>query len=405
MLSWQEEPDLFLVELADLRLETPPERIAGCVDPLRQIVAWAEEYLCRPHPELGREGPVCPFVQVAMKKGLFYLTVCRGRDFDRSAIERTLVRYRDRFLAIAPHEGPNVAFKAILILFPDLRDKDVPALIEGTQESLKPLYVEKGLMIGEFHAGPPKKAGLWNPDFRPLRSPVPMLVIRNMVPTDFAFLRENGELVATYLAHFRDSVPAHLRDDVRQAAERFGIPFGRAEDLEVVHPRVRAVLDARRVPVRVHRHADQPIPIRGPRDFAQALGYDLRRITKSLFVRRDDGGYVVIVCPVPQRVDLARMARHLGCRRLELAGLTELEAYLGFSPGGVSPIGIGDIPVLLGGELFDYPTVLVAAGEVAVEIEIEPARLAAITSATVLPMAEASPAAAGALGAEEAQVV
>jgi len=402
MLSWQEDPDLFLVELPDLLLETPPERIAGSVDPLRRIVAWAEEYLCRPHPELGREGPVCTFVQVAMKKGLFFLTVCRDRELDRPAIERTLVRYRDRFLAIAPQEGPDVAFKTILILFPDLRQEDVPALIEGTQESLKPFYVEKGLMIGEFHAGPPKKAGLWNPDFRPLRSPVPMLVIRNMVPTDFAFLREDRELVATYLSRFRDSVPAHLRDDVRQAAERFGIPFGRPEDLEIVHPRVRAVLDARRVPVKVHRHADQPVPIHSPRDFAQALGYDLRRITKSLFVRRDDGGYAVIVCPVPQRVDLAQMARHLGCRRLELAGLTELEAHLGFSPGGVSPIGIGDIPVLLGGELFEHRTVLVAAGEVAVEIEIEPARLAEITGAVVLAMAETS---GGTPGAAEASVV
>jgi Cys-tRNA(Pro) deacylase len=319
-----------------------------------------------------------------MKKGLFYLTVCRGADLERADVERTLMRYRDRFLALEPREGPEAAFKTILILFPDLRAEDVPELIEGTQESLKLFYVEKGLMIGEFHFGPPKKAGLWNPDFRPLQSPVPMLVIRNMVPTDFAFLRGERGLVQTYLSRFHHSVPAHLREEVRAVAEKFGIPFGRPEDLEVVHPRVRAVLAQRRVPVKVHRHADQAIPIHGPRDFAAALGYDLGRLTKALFVRRTDGGYAVLVCPVQRRVDLARVARHLGSGRLELAGLTELEAYLGFSPGGVSPIGIGDIPVLLDEELFDYPTVLVAAGEVAVEIEIEPARLAEITGAAVL---------------------
>lgn len=385
MLTWQEDPDLFLVELPDLRQEPVPERIADSVEPLRQIVAWAQEYLCRPHSELGRGGPVCPFVPLAMKKCLFYLTVCRGRDFDRDGIEGTLMRYRDRFLALDPVAGPEAAFKTILILFPDLQQADVPALIDATQDNLKGSYVEKGLMIGEFHAGPPQKAGLWNPDFLPLRSPVPMLVIRNMVATDFAFLRGDKGFVQTYLTRYRDGIPAHLREEVRQVAESFGIPFGRPEDLEVVHPRVREVLDSRRVPAKVHRHADQPIPINGPRDFASALGFDIGRITKSLFVRcPGSGNYAVIVAPVQQRVDLARAAEHLGTGRLELATLPELEASLGFSPGGVSPIGIGDMPVLLDESLFEHPTVLVAAGEVAVELEIEPRRLAEVTNAMVL---------------------
>ncbi|MES1245584.1 MAG: YbaK/EbsC family protein [Acidobacteriota bacterium] len=387
MLTWQNDPNLFLVELSDLRQDTPPERIADSVEPLREIVAWSEEYLCKPHPELGREGPVCPFVLAAMRKGLFFLAVCRGRDFDQAAVQATIMSYRDWFLEVAPREGSDVAFKTILILFPDLEQDDIPRLIDATQENLKPGYVEKGLMIGEFHAGPPAKAGLWNPHFRPLRSPVPMLVIRNMVATDFPFLRDEKEMFQFYLDRFGDSVPAHIRDDVKAAADGFGIPFGRLEDMEVVHRRVREVLQREGVKVRVRRHADQPIPIRGPRDFAQALGYDLGRITKSLFVRcRCHGRYSVLVCPVHERVDLPRVAAHLGCSRLELASLPELEALLGFSPGGVSPIGIEDVRVLLDESLFAHPTILVAGGEVAVEIEINPCSLAKITRASALPM-------------------
>lgn len=385
MLICQDAPDLFLVELSDLRQDPPPERIAGTLEPLRQIVAWAQEYLCRPHEELGREGPVCPYVQLAMKKCLFYLTVCRGRDFDRDGIEEALMRYRDWFLELEPRRAPEAAFKTILILFPDLLPEDVPGLIEETQERLKGNYVEKGLMLGEFHDGPPRKAGLWNDEFRPLHSPVPMLVIRNMVPTDFAFLRHDKGYVETWLARYRDGVPAHLREEVRQVAEGFNIPFGRPEELEVVHPRVREAVERGRVPVKVHRHADQPVPIHSPRDFAQALGYDAARLTKSLFVRcAGNGNYAVLVCPVHERVDLGRAASQLNSQRLALATLTELEAFLGFSPGGVSPIGIGDIPVLLDESLMDHPTVLVAAGEVAVEIEIDPRRLAQITGAKVM---------------------
>jgi Cys-tRNA(Pro) deacylase len=386
MLICEQDPTLSLIELADLRQEPAPQAIARDLGALRQVVQWAEEYLCKPHPQLGREGPVCPFVQAAMRKGLFLLSVCRGSDLDQPAVKRQIMRYRDRFLDLPPREGSEAAFKTVLILFPDLALDDLPRLIDATQQELKPGYVEKGLMIGEFHAGPPAKAGLWNPDFRPLRSPVAMLVIRHMVATDFAFLRDERELVATYVRRFGDAVPAHLRQQVQEAARRFAVPFGRLEDMEVVHPRVRQRLASARVPVRVHRHADQPLPIHGPHDFARALGYDLGRITKSLFLRcACHGRYAVVVCPVARRVDMPAVAHHLGCSRVELASLPELAALLGFSPGGVSPIGAGDeVAVLLDERLFAFPTVLVAAGEVAVEIEIEPARLAEVTCGQVL---------------------
>jgi len=67
-------------------------------------------------------------------------------------------------------------------------------------------------MIGEFHNGPPDKGGLWNPAFRPLRSPVPMLVVRHMVPTDYPFLRDDPDQSRAYLRLFGDQVPVQLRE-------------------------------------------------------------------------------------------------------------------------------------------------------------------------------------------------
>jgi prolyl-tRNA editing enzyme YbaK/EbsC (Cys-tRNA(Pro) deacylase) len=86
-------------------------------------------------------------------------------------------------------------------------------------------------------------------------------------------------------------------------------------------------------------------------------------------------------------VDLARLARHLGCRRLELATMQEAVALLGYAPGGISPIGVQGIPVLMDEQLFAHPTVVSAAGEVAVEIEIDPERLRQMTGAQVLAFA------------------
>lgn len=393
MLTSPDFPGRFLIELSDLTADPAPEAIRDDLEPLRRIAAWAEEYLCQPHPELGRPGPVCPYAQASMRRCGFFMAVCHREGLDAAGLDRLLLDYRDWFLRIEPREGGGAAFKTILILFPDLDRADVPPLIERTQERLKAEYVAQGLMIGEFHDGPPDKAGLWNERFRPLASPVPMLVIRHMVATDFPFLRGDRSLVLSYLARFRQEIPPYLREEVIRVASGFGIFLPTAEEMAAVHPRVAAALERSGVPFVVHRHRDLPQPQEGPQDFARALGYDLGRITKALFLRcRCHGQYAVAVCPVDRKVDLARLARHLGCRRLELATLQEAVALLGYSPGGISPIGVQGIPVLMDEQLFAYPTIVSAAGEVAVEIEIAPERLRDMTGAQVLAFAAAEPA-------------
>lgn len=377
-------PGAVLVELSDLAGAQRPEVVRDHA-PLSTIVRWAEEYLCRPHHQLGRSGPVCPYVQASMKKGHFYLTAVRGTDLTSELVRERIVGLRDWFLELAPRKSEEEAgLKTVLVVFPDLPRERVPELIDATQELLKPLYVPEGLMIGEFHDGPPNKGGLWNEDFRPLASPLPMLVIRHMVPTDFAFLRGEKRFVAAYLALYGDSIPAHIRQEVRQVAAGFGLYVASPEELEGVHPRVAAALARHGVRAVVHRHRDMPQPQRGPEDVARALDWRLDRITKSLFLRAPGGRYAILVCPVDRRVDLGRVAAHLGSGRLELAGEQELSAWLGYSPGGVSAIGAGDVPVVLDDALFAHPTVLTAAGEVAVELEVDPEDLRRLTGASVL---------------------
>jgi hypothetical protein len=105
--------------------------------------------------------------------------------------------YREIFLALEPREGETALYKAILIIFPYIPRDSAPALIDGIQKSLKPSFVESGLMIGEFH-DLNDTPGLHNPELRPLRSPLPMLAIRFMVENDLLFL-------------MREIDPPHLR--------------------------------------------------------------------------------------------------------------------------------------------------------------------------------------------------
>mgnify|MGYP004485959105 CR=1 FL=1 len=215
--------DQVLFEAADLHADPPHPPLTGITGKLQAVLDWAAQYLCEPHPDLGRKGPVCPFVQGSLDRGIFYLAVHRGTTVDADQLALVLAGYRDWFTMLEPSTGPAAQFKTVLIVLPDLPEEAARAVVDRAQARLKAAYTELGLMIGEFHDGPPAKGGLWNPEFRPLHSPVPLLAIRHMVPSDFPFLADDPVTLGAYLSRFAGSGPAALRRQVAAAATRFGL--------------------------------------------------------------------------------------------------------------------------------------------------------------------------------------
>jgi hypothetical protein len=154
--------------------------------PLSVTIDWIRKFLARPHPNLGRSGPVCPFVPGAITQNTIWLTSVSHGCGDREAIKELVTRYRELFLELEPKSGDLSMMKAILIVFPNVSTENA-GIIDEIQFELKPKFVEDGLMIGEFHELN-QGQGLRNPDFRPLRSPIPLLAIRFMVESDIPFL-------------------------------------------------------------------------------------------------------------------------------------------------------------------------------------------------------------------------
>jgi Domain of unknown function (DUF6875) len=223
MLVHPRNQNSYLVTVDDLAADGPlPETLSRYAGPLRAIAEWVRQYLTNPHPELGRSGPVCPYVPTALKRGLLYLTVQPGgRDvLDTTEVAQTVLRYRDWFRELEPREEPAAQFKTILILFPDVCAADAPEVIDRTQAALKPAFVEAGLMIGQFHQLPPTDSGLWNPDFRPLRSPVPLLAIRHMVSSDLPFLDKEQQMLEAYRRVFGNNLTRRQSDGLRDAMRR-----------------------------------------------------------------------------------------------------------------------------------------------------------------------------------------
>ncbi|QUQ65166.1 DUF6875 domain-containing protein [Kutzneria sp. CA-103260] len=187
--------------------DVPEEHLS----PVREILAWARKYLVSPHPDLGRNGPVCPYTQPSLHKGLFHLAALSGEGDVGAAVE-SLRGWYERLGATLPAADRELL--TVLLVLPHLDHTDASGLDE-LQRVAKDKFVEDGLMIGQFH--PVCDApGLWNPEFRALRAPVPLLAIRKLVVFDLPFLVDHKAHAESYIRRFAPEIPPRIRKQLAQ---------------------------------------------------------------------------------------------------------------------------------------------------------------------------------------------
>jgi hypothetical protein len=187
--------------------DVPAIPIDGPVDErLRRAWEWITEFVILPNPALGREGDVCPYMARAVARDLVDL-----RQFDSSVgLEPTLefIRdMRDELEKRGEAAGSERMYHTSVIVPYGSSDEELTTIVDGIHRALKPEFVARGMMVGEFwpeHEAP----GVHNPDFRSQASPVPLFVLRFMVPTDVNFLslpstEPRQRLI--YLEHYRRS--------------------------------------------------------------------------------------------------------------------------------------------------------------------------------------------------------
>ena len=172
--------------------------------------SWTLEYLCRSHPDLGRPGPVCPYTGRAVAGRSLWAAFIEGDEIDGKFLTAVVEDMHDLFPVLPPEREPESKLKAVLTVFPDLTRYDD---LDAVQRSQKTGFVRQGLMLGQFYPGC-SVAGLHNPDFPALDSPLPLLAVRHMAPTDFAFLKTRFEWVDTYLEIFAPAIPKFLSHDL-----------------------------------------------------------------------------------------------------------------------------------------------------------------------------------------------
>jgi hypothetical protein len=166
------------------------------------------------HPALGREGNVCPFTSMGARMDTLRFGFSDAGSKDKSRIRSQLLEIFAQFEEI-PHSRKMGIYRAILIAFPNCGDADGIAALAEVQKSLRFLSFRRKRMIGVFHAEA-NAPGLWNPEFRPLRSPIPVIALRSLVVQDAAFVLRHPLLAPTYLLNFPLAGPRQLAERMLQ---------------------------------------------------------------------------------------------------------------------------------------------------------------------------------------------
>lgn len=120
---------------------------------------------------------------------------------------------------------------------------------------------------------------------------------------------------------------------------------------------------------------------------ADALGVEPARVFKTL-VADVDGKLTVGVVPVTGTLDLKALAAATGGKRAKMADAAAAQRATGYVLGGISPLGQRSrLPVVIDASARQFETIYCSGGRRGLEVELAPADLVRLTSATLAPIA------------------
>jgi hypothetical protein len=207
--------NLFLLgDLEDAnRTKELPE---GDLRALRAVADWTRTFAARPHKDLGRSGSVCPFVPLSLEREVLWLAPERIADRSAEDVVQLITSYKSLFLHAQPTSGEDAEYRSIVVVFSDLAPNRAKELLGHVLQRLAaPSYADDGLVLGAFYEGNEGSA-IYNKDFRPFRSPVPFVLIRQAVISDWKFFMDDKEWLNLWALRFGESAVEALAEELRR---------------------------------------------------------------------------------------------------------------------------------------------------------------------------------------------
>lgn len=138
----------------------------------------------------------------------------------------------------------------------------------------------------------------------------------------------------------------------------------------------------------VHRYEHDPSTASYGLEAAEKLDVNPERVFKTLVVARDDGALAVGVIPVNKTLNLKKMAKALGTKKVSMADTQRVRASTGYLIGGVSPLAQKKaLPTVIDISAESVSSIYVSAGKRGLELELCADDLCLLTQGTLADIA------------------
>ena len=206
---------LFLVEELEEASRTR-ELAHEDLDSLRAVADWITTFVSSPHMDLGRAGPVCPFVPGALVRHTLWLAPERVADRSVPDVVELIEGYQQQFKNVQPSDGDDATYKSFVVVFTDLSVERATEFFAAVLERLAvPSYETDGFVMGGFHQRNEGTA-IYNASFRPFTAPVPFLLVRQAVVSDWKFFLENEEWLDQWARRYPHAGVHALAEELRR---------------------------------------------------------------------------------------------------------------------------------------------------------------------------------------------